>query len=156
MKSFFTLVLTLILCQAVHSQHIVESKQFGIAFESTKLLEKYETESYNVLGYQTVDYAVDIQIFPFSEKKESMLSDAKYSARLVAKQLGFTKIEDGGKTPQIEEAFYVIGYEEDKVPVFTLFIIDRKKEVVYEITTYCYSLNKKEGERITKSFNLIW
>lgn len=154
MKAFFTLVLTLILCQAVRSQHIVESKQFGIAFESTKLLEKYETESYNVLGYESDDYAVDMEIFPFGESHESLLSDAKYSARLIAKQLTFTKIEDGGKIPKIEEAFYVIGYD-DEVPVFTLFIIDRKKKVVYEITTYCYNLNKKEGERITKSFNLI-
>ncbi len=158
MKVFLTLTLCAIISQSVAAQNIIRSKKYNISFESTEVLNPYDTEASNVLGYESANYAVDIEVFTFDEEPEYLLKDPKFSAKETAKLLGLEKIEDGGTIPNIKNAHYVISYEiydDETNPVFVLFIIDQKQKLVFEVTTYCYDQNLEEGRRITKSFKLI-
>ncbi|MBO3697534.1 hypothetical protein [Roseivirga sp. E12] len=157
MKLLFTLTFAIFICQIGYSQHVFTSERYGISFESSVLLEAYETESSNVLGYESNDYAVDIEVFTFDEEPASLLKDAKLSAEKTAEMLGLKSTQDGGSLPNIKNAYYVLSYEiaeNETSPVFVAFIIDEKQKLVFEVTTYCYNKNLEEGKRITESFKL--
>ncbi|MFY0643650.1 MAG: hypothetical protein JXR19_04220 [Bacteroidia bacterium] len=155
MKYALTLIAALFITCLLQAQHLVESEEFKISFETSELLENYETESSTVLGYDNENYAVDIEIVSLDQTPDRYLNNQKQAAYELAKDLGLRHTVDGGTIPYIYSAYYVISKEKEQgilIPVYVLFIVNTDLNLVYEITVYCYNNNLQEGERITKSF----
>jgi len=158
MKILLTLIITLFSFQYLNAQNLYTSEKFKISFVTTDVLENYITESDSVLGYDNHDYAVDIEIVPISEESEYTIENEKYSARKLAKYLGFKKVIDGDTIPYVKHAFYVTSKQKNQtnmVPVYIMVIVNLELNVAYEITVYCYNMNSDEGEKIIKSFRII-
>ena len=122
------------------------------------LLEKYDTESKSVLGYENDDYAVDIEILSLNDKMPKSKNDFKLEARNLANDLGLKDIIDVDKLPLIDNGYCVKAheiYENSKNPVFVLYIINYKYSFVYEATIYCYNSNTNVGMEIANSFELL-
>ena len=153
--TFTALVLSSFILQA---QHLIESDEYKIAFETSELLENYKTESNTVLGYENDNYAVDIEILTVEQVAKKHIADQQLGANALAKGLGFKNTIDGGRIPYIKTAYYVLTKDKDQgklIPVYVLFMVNTDLNLVYEITVYCYNNNGEEGERITKSFRFL-
>jgi len=158
MKTLLISLLTFFSFHYISAQNLYTSEKFKISFVTTDILENYITESDSVLGYDNHDYAVDIEIVPISEESEYTIDNEKYSARKLAKYLGFKKVVDGNTIPYVKHAFYVTSKQKDQtnmVPVYIMVIVNHELKVAYEITVYCYNMNSVEGEQIIKSFRII-
>ena len=154
MKIFYSTSILLLTCFLSISQNIVKSEKFKISFESTEILENYETESAFVLGFDNDNYAVDIEIVTLDQS----IKDIRLSARELASGLGFQKIADGGKVSKIDKSFYVKtnGIESNEIyPVYVILILNYSQNIAYEITVDCYNQNANEGLKIVNSFKLL-
>ncbi|MFY0592200.1 hypothetical protein [Roseivirga sp.] len=157
-----TLSSLLLLC-AIHivsAQNVYKSEKYGISFESSQILDEYETEAETVIGFENDDLAVDIEVFRYdrNRKKKLYAGGILPLAQSTAKMLGFIKVSGGTEIPNIDSAVYVLAYSEDdseEVPVFVAYIIDEKNALVFEATVYCYDNDLKEGRKIAESFKLI-
>ena len=156
MKTLLLTIISILTGSQLDAQHLVKSDKYKISFLSTEPLKKYDTESDSVLGYENKNYAVDIDIVPIASESKKFIQNLKYGAKELATQMDFKNIMDGGKIATIEESYYVLGYYTDKqIPVYVIVILNYSKNIIYEITVYCYNLNKTEGEKITQSFSLL-
>ncbi len=158
MKILHIAIVPFLLCSQLHAQNLVKSEKFKISFESTEILESYETRSDSKLGYDNDDYAVDIEIVPIEEESKGFINDIKYGAREIAIDMGLKNIVNGSKIPTIKESYYVLAYDNEdniKTPVYIIAILNYDRKIAYEITIYCYNLDSIEGEKIAKSFRLI-
>ena len=70
MKSLLTFIFVSILSFSSIAQNTLTSNKYKIAFETTELLEQYETKAETVLGYENNNYAVDIEIFSVDEQPQ--------------------------------------------------------------------------------------
>lgn len=156
----FLVMLMIIVCNYYqsHAQNLLKSTKYNISFETSEVLENYETESDSVLGYDNDNYAVDIVVAPFSGESQAFLNDVHYGAKELATDMEFSKIIEGGTIPHIKDAYYVIGKEKEDnlwIPVYILVILDKKRQLAYEVTVYCYNQNEKEGKAIVDSFKFL-
>ena len=158
MKKIYLAFFFLLIYFSSNSQNISKSDKFKISFESTEILENYETESDFVLGFDNNNYAVDIEIISTKNIIIKNTNDLKRITRELASSFSLTAIKNGSKLPQIEMSYYVKanGIESDtKYPVFVLFIINDSLRIAYEITIDCYNHNEEEGLKIARSFKLL-
>ena len=140
----------------LRAQNLTLSERFDISFVSTEILEKYKTESDSVLGYENDSIAVDIEIVPFEKESYKFLNNISYGAREIAKDMGLEIFSDGNQLPNIRESFYVVAYDiddEEETPIFVIAILNKDRQIAYEITVDCYDF--KEGEKIVNSFKLL-
>ncbi|PHR72865.1 MAG: hypothetical protein COA67_03960 [Lutibacter sp.] len=145
------------------AQHTITVDAIELSFETTVIFKKYDTGSDNVLGYHNKiknsddeNYAIDIELFKIDTQDYS--NDIKEATTLIAKQLGFTDVEDGGKLPFIENGYYVLAYDrfaDEITPVYIIFIKNEAINEAYEATLYCYNKNKKDGLKMARSFKFL-
>lgn len=155
MKRFFIFLLLLPVATICVAQHTVVSQKYKFSFETSEQLDNYETESEDVVGHDNNNYAVDVQVIPFSEENQKFLSDVKYAAGELAEGLGFESYVQGGSLPNIKSGYYVKSTDTDGTPVFIIVILNNDTKQALEATVYCYNNNTSEGEGITKSFKLL-
>ncbi|WP_157662536.1 MULTISPECIES: hypothetical protein [unclassified Winogradskyella] len=144
----------------LNAQKTVFSKEYGISLTVPNDVYKYETEAVTVLGYESEDenLSVDIEVFNISEQLESFIKSQKNGAVNTAKGLGLKKVTYGGIVPNIKNAHYAIAHDyydgEDNL-VYVIAAINPKKQLAYEITIYMYDNNTSVGKDILNSFRLI-
>lgn len=144
-----------------NAQKTVFSKEYKLAFTVPNDLEKYDTESKNVLGYENPSetMAVDVEVFPISEWSNEYIESQKYAALDVGPLLSLKNSSiEGFVCPLIESSYSKLTYdysENPKVPVFVVAILNKKAGLVYEATIYCYDLNIEKGKKVAQSFKLL-
>ena len=158
MKSLLTFIFVSILSFSSIAQNTLTSNKYKIAFETTELLEQYETKAETVLGYENNNYAVDIEIFSVDEQPQSFIDSQKQGAVNTAKSLGLKEATFGERVNKIPGAYYALAYEiyeSERNPVYVIAALNKKLGITYEATVYCYSKHLEEGKKIAKSFRLL-
>ncbi|TRZ44348.1 hypothetical protein [Robertkochia solimangrovi] len=153
--------LVLIFCILVSSQLSAQnhytSPKLQLSFDTSETLEEYETESESVIGFDNDDFAVDIEIIAADQQSDNFLNDLRYVAHAIARDFGLVDIQDGGKLPKIENAYYVKAYDFDdglKYPCYIIAISDPKLKNTFEISIDCYNGNANAADEIVKSIRL--
>jgi hypothetical protein len=142
----------------VKSQTTHQSEKYHIQFTTTQDIAAYETESERVIGFENDDFAVDIEVFDLSEVNATYLHDLNKTTRSIASQLALSDVQQAIPLANVSSGYYVratdIDGEED-TPVFVGVIYNKTKQLIYEITVYCYDLNLSAGRKTIESFNLL-
>tara|TARA_B110000285_G_scaffold82299_1_gene94763 strand:+ start:213 stop:692 length:480 start_codon:yes stop_codon:yes gene_type:complete len=157
MKVYFISLIAILFCFQINGQGKFHSEQYKVSFESSQNLEKYDTESDSILGYENDFMAVDIEIFPLEEESPEFIADLKHGAIEISNYMEFENIQDGGPLPNMQEGYYVLAYSREGdalIPVYVVVMINRKLNLAYEVTVYCYNFDKIEGKKISKSFRM--
>jgi hypothetical protein len=158
MKSLLSAIVISLISLQLSAQHTITSEKYKIAFTTSEVLKKYETEAETVLGYENNNYAVDIEIFAINKQPKAFVESQKSGAVQTAKSLGLEDAIFGGKVPQIPGAYYAIAFENydgERSPVFVIAALNKKLGIAYEATVYCYSKDLGEGQKIAESFRLL-
>ena len=140
------------------SQNVYSTNEFKISFESTEILEKYSTESKNVLGFENDNVAIDIEIIPIEQESKKFVRNIKRGAKEIAKDFGLRGIKNGGHLKNIDNGYFVKGYDFDNGKKYTIFIIavlNYDLGMAYEISIDCYNLNESESRNIIDSFRIL-
>jgi hypothetical protein len=142
----------------VKSQTTHESEKYHIQFTTTQDIAAYETESERVIGFENDDFAVDIEVFKLSEVNATYLHDLNKTTRSIASQLALSDVQQAIPLDNLTSGYYVRATDIDGVdvtPVFVGVIYNKTKELIYEITVYCYDLNLSVGRKTIESFRLL-
>jgi hypothetical protein len=140
------------------SQTTHTSEKYHIQFTTTQDIAVYETESDRVLGFENDDFAIDIEVFELSEVNSSYLDDLKKTTRSIASQLSLRDVQQAIPLSNLTSGYYVRATDihgEDVIPVFIGVIHNKSKQLIYEITVYCYDLDLGKGRKTIESFRLM-
>ncbi|MFD2541047.1 hypothetical protein ACFSSB_01840 [Lacinutrix gracilariae] len=140
------------------SQNIYSTNEFKISFESSEILEKYPTESKNVLGFENDNIAIDIEIIPIEQESKKFKKNIKRGAKEIAKDFGLRGVKNGGYLKNINHGYFVKGYGIDngkKYSIFIIAILNYDLGLAYEISIDCYNLSQSESMNIIDSFRII-
>ena len=140
------------------SQKVYSINEFKISFESIEILEKYPTETKNVLGFDNDNVAIDIEVIPIEQESKKFVKNIKRGAKEIAKDFGLRGIKKGGRLKNIENGYFVKGYDFEngkKYPIFIIAILNYDFGIAYEISIDCYNLNESESMNIIDSFRIL-
>lgn len=142
----------------VASQTTHTSEKFHIQFTTTQNITAYDTESDEVIGFENDNFAVDIEVFKLSEVSADYLEDLKKTTRAIASMLSLSDVQQAIPIPNLTSGYYVRATDydgEDATPVFVGVIYNKSKELIYEITVYCYDLDIAVGRNTIESFRIM-
>jgi hypothetical protein len=145
LKILSAVVFLLVNAFNLQSQTTHTSEKYHIQFTTTQDVVAYETESDRVIGFENDDFAVDIEVFKLSEVSADYLNDLKKTTRSIATQLMLYEVQQA----------IADNDGEDTTPVFVGVIYNKSKELIYEITVYCYDLDLATGRKTIESFRII-
>jgi hypothetical protein len=158
------LILLSVLCFSLNlfSQKTYTFDRFKIAFETTQELETIFNSRGTSAVYENDNVVVDIEAVPFSEESPEFLKNVKYGATEITRDYELGDITDGGSLQKVENGYYVIAYdleggmnsERKKYPVYVLVILDKNKQMAFEISIDCYNLSKADSLKIVQSFRI--
>jgi hypothetical protein len=142
----------------VQSQTTHTTEKYHIQFTTTQDVVAYETESDRVLGFENDDFAVDIEVFKRSEVNADYLDDLEKTTRSIASEFLFSDVQQAIPLTKVTRGYYVRATDndgEDATPVFVGIIYNKSKELIYEVTVYCYDLDLSTGRKTMESFTLL-
>ena len=158
-KSIFILTFLIGICQSGYSQILHKIDVYHYSFETTVEIERYDTESKRVIGYENNDLAVDTEIFYLNEVSKDYFDNLAKTTEKTATLLSLYEVKTAQKLTTVAQGYYVRAIDIDgdtKNPVFVVVMYHPEKKIIYETTIYCYDNNVEEGERIAKSFRLTY
>ena len=158
LKILSAVVFLLVNAFNLQSQTTHTSEKYHIQFTTTQDVTAYETESDRVIGFENDDFAVDIEVFKLSEVSADYLDDLKKTTRSIATQLMLYEVQQAIPLTNLTSGYYVRAADndgEDTTPVFVGVIYNKSKELIYEITVYCYDLDLATGRKTIESFRII-
>lgn len=142
----------------LQSQTTHTSEKYHIQFTTTQDVVAYETESEQVLGFENDDFAVDIEVIKRSEVGAKYLVDLEKTTRSMASEFMFSDVQQAIPLTKVTNGYYVRATDnngEEATPVFVGVIYNKSKELIYEITVYCYDLDLVTGRKTIESFRII-
>ncbi|WP_196888917.1 hypothetical protein [Aureivirga sp. CE67] len=121
--------------------------EFPEKYDYVEIMEDYFVE------YESENYAIGLEKVPYDDQDVDFKKSIVSATKQIAKDMTFTKIENGAFLTNFEKAYYIITYEEDddRSIVFIALIVDEKNKMTYEIDLYCYDGNKQNGINILNS-----
>lgn len=143
----------------LHAQNRYASKEYSISFQTSQQLTPYTPPFENMVGYENENVAVEYEVVPLDQESAAFIKDPKYGAVEIAQDMELQRIGTAKPIPGLPNAGYVLAYDSwdgEQVPVFIAAIIDNKRKVAYEITLDCFNLTVSEGEKIIKSFRIVY
>lgn len=158
-KIVYAVIFLIGISQISFAQKKFTSSKYSFSFETSMDIEKYDTESNRVLGFENDDFAVDTEIFYPNEVAKDYFHNLAKTTEVIARQLSLYEVQTSKKLASMAQGYYVRATDIDgatKTPVFVVIFYHPEKKLIYESTIYCYNNNVEEGERVAKSFKLIY
>lgn len=155
----YTVIFLIGISQISFAQKKFTSSKYSFSFETSMDIEKYDTESNRVLGFENNDFAVDTEIFYPNEVAKDYFQNLSKTTEVIAQRLSLYDVQASKKLTSMAQGYYVRATDIDgntKTPVFVVVFYHPEKKLVYETTIYCYNNDTEEGERVAKSFRLIY
>ena len=158
-KTILAIVLLFSIAQTAIAQKVFNSEKFSYSFETTAKIDRYDTESDRVIGYENKDIAVDTEIFYLNEVASDYLNNLSKTTEVITSRLSLYRVKTAVRLRYVKYGYQVRATDIDgsqETPVFVVVMYNKEKGIIYESTIYCYKNNTEEGLRIAKSFKFLY
>ena len=92
-KTILAIVLLFSIAQTAIAQKVFNSEKFSYSFETTAKIDRYDTESDRVIGYENKDIAVDTEIFYLNEVASDYLNNLSKTIEVITSRLSLYRVK---------------------------------------------------------------